>query len=283
MEIKKVGVVGCGLMGVEIGYTCTQAGCSVVMYDLTQELVDKGMASFKSLLARKVAKGSLSEKEMQASLGRVTGTTSLDDFHDCDLAIEAIVEKIEPKKQVFASLDKACKKDTILATNTSSLSVTDMAAVTKRMERVLGMHFFPPIAMMPLLEIAKTIATSEEVIETAKSFGKRLGLTVFVTKDYPAFVVNNIIVPYMLQGVRVLEKGLGTAEEIDQALKLAAGQRIGPLAFLDYVGLDVILHMTENIYGETKDMVWAPPLLLRKMVTAGWLGRKTGKGFYEYT
>ena len=282
MEIKKVGIVGCGLMGTEIGYTCAQAGYSVVLYDLAQELVDKGMASIKSLLGRKVAKGSLSEEEMQASLERVRGTTSFDDFKDCDLVIEAVVEKMEVKKQVFASLDKVCKKDAILATNTSSLTVIDMAAATKRMERVLGTHFLPPIALMPLLEVSRTIATSEEIIDIVRTFGESLGLTVFVTKDYPAFVVNNAVVPMILQGVRLLEKGLGTAEEIDQAVRLGAGHRVGPLAMGDYIGLDIILNMAENIYAETKDAVWTPPLLLKKMVTAGWLGRKTGKGFHEY-
>jgi 3-hydroxybutyryl-CoA dehydrogenase len=283
MEIKQVGIVGCGLMGTEIGYTCAKAGYPVVIFDMNQELVDRGVANIKSLLERMVAKGKLSPEEMQASLGRISGTTAYADFKDCDLVIEAVVEKMEVKKQVFAALDKACKPDAILATNTSSLTVIDMAAATSRMERVLGAHFLPPIALMPLLEMSRTIATSGEAIEAVKKFGESLGLKVFVTKDFPAFVVNNAVVPTILQAVRLLEKEMGTAEEIDQAVMIGAGHRVGPLAMGDYIGLDIILSMAENIYAETKDAVWTPPLLLKKVVAAGWLGRKTGKGFHDYS
>jgi len=282
IEFTKVGVVGCGLMGSEIGYKCASAGYPVVICDLTKELVDKGIARIESVVARRVADGTMTAEQARMCLARIEGTTSLDDFQDCDLVVEAIVEKIEPKKQVFASLDRICKQNAVLATNTSSLSIIDLAAATKRMARVLGMHFFPPVDMMPLLEISKSVATAEEVIEAATEFGRSLGLKVLVTRDYPGFVVNNVIGPMMLQAVRVLEKGLATAEEVDEAMKTATGHRIGPLALLDYVGLDVVLSMSQNIYEETKDMVWAPPLLLKKMVAAGWLGRKTGKGFYNY-
>ena len=283
IRINRVGIVGCGFMGAEIGYVCAKGGYSVILSDLSQELVDKGMARIKSVLEHRTHQGKISKEQMTACLGQIYGTTSLKDFYDCDLVIEAIVEKIECKKELFASLDKICKKDAILATNTSSLSIIDIAAGTGRMAKVLGMHFFPPVELMPLLEISKSIATAQESVEIARSFAESLGLKVLITKDYPAFVVNNIAVPMILQGVRILEKGLASAEEIDHAIKTALGHPIGPLSLLDYVGLDIILNMAQSIYEETKDMIWAPPLLLRKMVAAGWLGRKTGKGFYNYS
>ena len=280
--IKKVGIMGCGFMGSEIGYVCAKEGYNVIMTDLSQEIVDKGMARIKSNLEHRVNKGSISKNQMIACLDQINGTPLIKDFYDCDLVIEAIVEKIEAKREVFASLDKICKREAILATNTSSLSIIDIAAPTKRMEQVLGMHFFPPIELMPLLEISKSIATSGEVAKVAVDFGESLGLKVIVTNDYPAFIVNNIAGPMMLQGVRLLEKGLSSPEEIDQSIRIALGHPIGPLSLLDYVGLDVVLNMAKSVYEETKDMIWAPPLLLRKMVAAGWLGRKTGKGFYNY-
>ena len=220
-------------------------------------------------------------KEAGHAIQRISGTTDLAEYSHCDIVIEAIVEKIEPKKHLFQKLDKICKRDALLATNTSSLSVTDMAAATTRMDKVLGLHFIAPAYMFPVLEIMDTIAASEVTIKLAKEFGQSLGMNVFVTKDYPGFVINNIQIPMLLQAVRVLEKNLASKEEIDLAMAKGMGHRIGPLALLDYVGLDTVLYMAEDIYEQTKDMVWAAPLLLRKMVAAGWLGRKTGKRIFR--
>jgi len=282
IKINRVGIVGCGFMGSEIGYVCAKEGYTVIMSDLNQEIVDRGIGRIRSNLEHRVIKGTTNKDQMTACLNQISGTPFIKGLYDCDLVIEAIVEKIEAKREVFASLDRVCKKGAILATNTSSLSIIDIAAPTKRMEQVLGLHFFPPIELMPLLEISKSIATSGEVVKIAADFGESLGLKVIVTNDYPAFIVNNIVGPMMLQGVRLLEKGLASPEEIDQSVRTALGHPIGPLSLLDYVGLDVVLNMAKSVYEETKDMIWAPPLLLRKMVAAGWLGRKTGKGFYNY-
>jgi 3-hydroxybutyryl-CoA dehydrogenase len=280
MEIQKIGIVGCGLMGSSIAVVCAISGYEVLVSDLNQQILDKGLAKAKRVLERMASEGQI--EGVKSVTQRITGTTDLAQYSQCHIVIEAIVEKIEPKKVLFQKLDKICRADALLATNTSTLSVTDMAAATTRMEKVLGLHFIAPAYMFPVLEIMKTIATSDATIKAARKFGESLGMDVFVTRDYPGFVINNIQIPMLLQAVRVLEKNLATKEEIDLVMTKGMGHRIGPLALLDYVGLDTVLYMAEEIYQQTKDMTWAAPLLLRKMVAAGWFGRKTKKGFYDY-
>lgn len=282
MEIKKVGVVGFGLMGAGITQVCAQSGYAVVVSDISDERVNKGLASIDSRLNKRVEKGKLSQLDKDAIMTKIKGTTSNKDFADCDLIIEAVNEDIELKKKVFAELDKICPKHTILATNTSCLSVTDMAIATKRPEKVLGIHFHNPAPVMTLLELVKTIVTSDETIQTCKEFGTSLGKNVVVAPDIAGFIVTRLLTPFVLGAVRMLEDGIATRDEIDTACKGALNHPMGPLELIDLIGLDTELSVDETLYEETKDPKYAPPALLRRMVAAGWLGRKTRKGFYEY-
>ena len=282
MEIKKVGVVGCGMMGSGIAQVCAQSGCQVVVSEINDELLNKGLASINSFLTRGIERGKVSQQEKDSTLAHIKGTTDTKNFSDCDLIIEAIIEEMDLKKKVFAELDKICPKHTILASNTSCLSVIDMAAATTRPDKVLGMHFFNPVQLMRLLEIVKTIATSDETLETIKDFGKSLGKTVAVSKDAPGFLSSRLGIVQGMEAIRMLEAGIGTAEDIDTAMKLGYNLPMGPLELTDLVGLDTRLDVTNGLYEATKDPKFAPPVLLQKMVAAGWLGRKTGKGFYEY-
>jgi len=282
MEIKKVGVVGGGIMGGGIAQVSAQAGYEVVMSEINDELLNKGLASINSILTRSVEKDRISQEDKDATLARIKGTTNIKDFSDCDLVIEAIIENMDLKKKVFAELDKICPKHAILATNTSCLSVIDMAKATNRPEQVLGMHFFNPVPVMRLLELVKTILTSDETLETARKFGESIGKTVSVSPDIPAFVVDQLANPFLLDAIRMVENGVATAEDIDTGIRLGLNHPMGPLALADLVGLDTILLIANALYDELKDPKFAPPTLLKKMVAAGWLGRKTGKGFYEY-
>ncbi len=282
MEIKRVGVVGCGLMGSDISEVCAQSGYQVVVSEINSELLSKGLASINSFLTRNVKKGRLSQAEKEATLARIKGTTNTRDFGDCDLIIEAAVENLGVKKKIFAELDKICSKDAILATNTSCLSIIDMAAVTTRPEKMLGLHFFNPVPLMKLLEIVKTTATSDETLETAKEFGNSVGKTVIIASDTPGFIVNRLLMPFMLAAFRMLEAGLATKEDIDTGARLGLGHPMGPLTLADLIGMDTVLHIANAIYEELKDPLYAPPIILKEMVAAGRLGRKTGKGFYEY-
>jgi len=282
MEIKKVGVVGCGLMGSGIAQVAAQSGYQVVVSEINDELLNKGLASINSVLTRSVAKGRVSEQDKDATLSRIKGTTNMQDFSDCDLVIEAVIENMDLKKKVFAELDKICPKHAILATNTSCLSVIDIAKATNRPDKVLGMHFFNPVPVMQLLELVKTLLTSEETLETTKKFGASIGKTVAVSPDIPAFVVDQLANPFILHAIRMVEQGVATAEDIDTGIRLGLNHPMGPLALADLVGLDTILFIANALYDELKDPMYAPPTLLKKMVAAGWLGRKTGKGFYEY-
>jgi len=282
MEIKKVGVVGGGIMGGGIAQVSAQAGYEVVMSEINDELLNKGLASINSILARSVEKGRMSQEDKDATMARIKGTTNTKDFSDCDLVIEAIIENMDLKKKVFAELDKICPKHAILATNTSCLSVIDMAKATNRPEQVLGMHFFNPVPVMRLLELVKTILTSDEALETARKFGESIGKTVSVSPDIPAFVVDQLANPFLLDAIRMVENGVATAEDIDTGVRMGLNHPMGPLALADLVGLDTILFIANALYDELKDPKFAPPTLLKKMVAAGWLGRKTGKGFYEY-
>ncbi len=282
MEIKKVGVVGCGIMGGGIAQVAAQGGYQVVASEINDELLKKGLAAINSILTRNVEKGRMTQEDKDATISRIKGTTNMQDFSDCDLVIEAVPENMDLKKKMFIELDKICKKDAILASNTSCLSIIDMAVVTGRREKVLGMHFFNPVPVMRLLELVKTILTSEETLEAAKKFGETIGKTVAVSPDIPAFVVDQLANPFILDAIRMVEQGVSTAEDIDTGVRLGLNHPMGPLALADLVGLDTILMIANALYDELKDPKFAPPTLLKKMVAAGWLGRKTGKGFYEY-
>ncbi len=282
MKIKRVGIVGCGLMGSDISEVCAQSGYQVVVSEINNELLNKGLALINNNLSKSVDRGKLSQQDKDSTLTRIRGTTNTKDFSDCDLIIEAAIENMELKKKIFAELDKICPPNTILATNTSCLSIMDMAAVTNRQDKVLGLHFFNPVPLMKLLEVVRTIATSDETLETGKEFGKSVGKTIVVAKDTPGFIANYLEMPYLLSAMRIMDAGVATKEDIDTTMTLGFNHPIGPLALCDLIGNDTVLFVVDAIYQDTKDPMYAAPPILRKMVTAGWLGRKTGKGFYEY-
>jgi 3-hydroxybutyryl-CoA dehydrogenase len=282
MEIKRVGVVGCGTMGSGIAQLCAQSGYQVVVSEINDELLSKGLASIEKTLARLVEKEKISQQDKDATLSRIKGTTKVTDFSDCDLMIEVALENLDLKKKIFAELDAVCPKDTILGTNTSCLSIIDMAVATKRPEKVVGLHFFNPAPVMKLLEIVRTIATSDETIEISKNFGQSLGKTTVIAQDKPGFIVNRIWIPYILHAIRLYEEGVASKEDIDNALMLGLNYPMGPLALGDLTGLDVVKFVSDALYQQLKDPRYISPTLLDKMVAAGWLGRKTGKGFYEY-
>ena len=282
MEIKKVGVVGCGQMGGGIAQVCALAGYQVIVSEINDTLLNKGLASISSFLTKSAEKGRITQQDKDSTLGRIKGTTSLKDFTDCDLTIEAAIENLDLKKKIFAELDTVCPKHAILATNTSCLSIIDMAMATSRPEKVLGLHFFNPVPMMHLLEIVRTIATSDDTLETGRAFGKSVGKTGVVARDAPGFIVNRLMVPQILNAIRMLEDGVATREDIDNGLRLGLNHPMGPLALADLIGLDTLSFIATGIYAEFKDTQYINPILLNKMVTAGWLGRKSGKGFYEY-
>ena len=282
MKIKKVGVVGCGVMGSGIVITCAQSGFPVVASEINEALLNKGMASINSFLGKSVEKGKIYQQDKDAIIGRIKGTTTTKDFNDCDFVIEAAIENMDLKKKIFADLDKVTPKNAILATNTSCLSIIDMAMQTSRPDKVLGLHFFNPVPIMTCLEIVRTIATSDDTLETGKEFGKSLGKTIVIAKDTPGFLVNYLLMPFLMDAIRMYEAGVATKEDIDTAIRLGLNHPMGPLTLADLIGLDTCLFVTGAIYEEFKDPKYNPPPLLRKMVTAGRLGRKTGKGFYDY-
>ena len=282
MEIKNVGVVGCGIMGAGIAQTCSQYKYNVVVSEVNADLLNKGIKSIDSILSSRVAKGKMAQAEKDGILGRIKGTTDMRDFSQCDFVIEAAVEDLNIKKGIFAQLDKTCPPHAILASNTSVLSVTDMAAATNRKDKVLGMHFSNPVPVMRIMEMIKTIGTSEETIATAKSFSESIGKTVVITKDLPGFISNRISTSFLLNGIRLVEAGIATAEDIDTVFKLGAGHPMGPLETLDLIGIDTVLKGATALYDELRDPQYLPPQLMKKMVAMGWLGRKTGKGFYTY-
>jgi len=282
MEIRKLGVLGCGQMGSGIVQVFAQSGYEVVAVDSSEQMLEKGLKEIDKRLTGRIEKGKLSQPEKGTIMARIIKSTQWEDLKDCDLVEEAVPEDLELKKKVFSQLDKVCKKDTIFGTNTSGLSVTDMAAATKRPDKLLGMHFHNPAPVMQLLELVRTIMTSEQTIEAVKKWGGTLGKTVVVAPDVGGFIVTRLFTPFLLGAVRMLEAGIASRDEIDISMKLAVNHPMGPLEVIDFIGLDTELSIAETLYDETKDPKYAPPLLLKKMVTAGWLGRKTGKGFYEY-
>jgi len=282
MEIKKVGVVGCGSMGGGIAQLCAQSGYQVVVSEINDELLKRGMGAIDKVLSRSVEKGKLSQADKDAVIGRLKGTTTTQDFADCDLVIEAAIENLELKKKIFAELDGICSPNAILATNTSCLSIIEMAVATKRPDKVLGLHFFNPAPIMKLLEIVKTIATSDEVLETGRKFGESLGKTNVVAQDAPGFIVNRLWLPFLLHCIKLYEDGVASREDIDNAIQLGLGYPMGPLTLADMVGIDIVKFVSDALYEQLKDPRYIVPTLVDKMVAAGWLGRKTGKGFYDY-
>ena len=283
MEIKKVGVVGCGIMGAGIAQVSAQSGYDVVVSEINDELLNKGLNSINSILNRSVEKGRINAEDKEATMGRIKGTTKMEDFADCGFVVEAAIENMDEKKRIFAALDKICPQHTILSTNTSCLSVIEVAMATQRPDQVLGAHFFNPAPVMQLLELVKSIATSEQTLETARKFGESLGKTVIVAKDSPGFIINHLLLPFLLEAVRMVESGLATPEDIDTGIKLGLNHPMGPLTLGDLTGWDTNYFIANAIYNETKDPKFAPPILLKQMVLAGKLGRKTGQGFYNYT
>jgi 3-hydroxybutyryl-CoA dehydrogenase len=285
MEIRKVGVLGCGLMGSGIAQVAASAGCTVVVKEVSQELLDRGFKGIDKSLGKFVEKGKMAAEEKDAIMGRLTGTTTDEALADCDLIIEVIVENLEVKRETFAKLDAICKPETIFASNTSSLSVTEMMTSTsaERQRRFIGMHFFNPVPLMKLVEVIRTILTDPEVFETAVAFGEKVGKVPVRTTDRTGFIVNRLLVPYLLDAIRALEEGVGSIVDIDNAMKLGCGHPMGPLTLLDFVGLDTTYYIANIMFDEFREKRFASPPLLKRMVLAGLYGRKNGRGFYDYS
>jgi 3-hydroxybutyryl-CoA dehydrogenase len=283
MTITNVGVVGCGLMGSGIVQVTAQAGCQVLFVEANDELVKRGLGRLHETLEGLVSKGKLDAKARDATQARIAGTTRLEDLKSCDLVIEAMTENQPLKNETFAKLDRICPPSTILASNTSSCNVTAMAAATRRPGLVLGLHFFNPVPLMKLVEVVRTILTDDQAVQTAIEWVRALGKTPVQTKDSTAFIVNRLLVPFLLDAIRVYESGLASLEDIDAAMKLGCGYPMGPFTLLDLVGLDTTMYVAEVMFEEFREPRYAPPPLLKRMVIAGQLGRKTGKGFYRYT
>ncbi len=287
MDIKKVGVLGCGLMGSGIAQVAATAGFDVVVLEQEQKFLDKGFAGIEKSLSRLVErgpeKGGLTAEQKSQAQSRLKGTTKMQDLADCDIVIEAIIENAEEKRKTYAQLDAIVKKDAIFATNTSSISVTELMTATKRPERFIGLHFFNPVPMMKMVEVVKTIATAPEVYDTAYEFAVKLGKVPVRTSDKTGFIVNRLLVPYLLDAIRAYEEGVGSITDIDEAMKLGCGYPMGPFTLLDFVGLDTTYYITHVMFDEFKEPRFASPPLLRRLVLAGWYGRKSGKGFYDYT
>ena len=282
MTIQKVGVVGCGLMGGGIAQTCAQSGYETVVREVNQELLDKGLKRIYAAWDMMASKGKITQGQVNENRTRLHGTLNIADFADCDLVIEVVIENMEEKLRLFPVLDATLKPDAIIVSNTSSLNVTQMGAVTKRADKVCGLHFFNPAPVMKLVEVVRTISTSEETINTVKQFALSLGKTPVLARDTAGFIVNFLLIPYLLSAIRLLENGMASREDIDTAMQLGCGYPMGPLTLLDYVGLDTTLWAAEAIYEEYKDPLYAPPPLLRRMVLSGMFGKKSGKGFYNY-
>ena len=285
MDIKKVGVLGCGLMGSGIAQTAASAGFDVIVREVSDELCERGFAGIDKSLARFAEKGTITAEQQQEIRGRMRGTTRLEDLSDCDIIIEAIIENLDLKRDTYRQLDEFCKPDTIFASNTSSISITEMMTATtaERQRRFIGMHFFNPVPIMKLVEVIRTILTDEEVYERAVEFGRQLGKVPVRASDKTGFIVNRLLVPYMLDAVRALEEGVGSIVDIDNAMKLGCGYPMGPFTLGDFVGLDTTYYIAEIMFNEFREKRFAPPPLLKRMVLAGLYGRKSGRGFYDYT
>jgi len=280
MKIKKVGVVGAGIMGAGIVQVCAQSGYQVVVSEINDDLLQKGMRTVDRFLGRAVEKEKITAAQKDEIKGRIQGTTDPKAFKDCDLIVEAAIEKLDLKKQVFKQLDEICPPHALLTSNTSSMTITEMAAATKRMDKVAGLHFFNPVPVMRLVEIVTTIVTSDETVKTLREFSESLGKTVVIAKDTPGFLVNRLLIPYLLHAIRLYESGLASIQDIDTAIELGLNHPMGPFRLLDILGNDTTLFIADNMFDEFKDEVYAAPVLLRRMVSAGILGRKSGRGFY---
>jgi 3-hydroxybutyryl-CoA dehydrogenase len=283
MEIKKVGIVAMtGTMGTGIAQVCALAGYQVLGSSRSQDNINKALASINSQFTRNVEKQRMTQADKDAAVARIKGTTSMKDFADCDIVIEAAAEDMNLKKGIFPELDKICKKDAIIASNTSCLSIMDLAVTTKRPDKVVGVHFFNPVPVMKLVEVVKTISSSDDTVATSKKFCESVGKTVVIAKDAPGFIVNRLMTPFILNAVKMLENGVASREDIDTAINLGLNHPMGPLTLVDLIGIDTFVFFADAQYDEFKDPQFAVPVLLRKMVAAGWLGRKTKKGFYDY-
>ncbi|MDQ3472911.1 MAG: 3-hydroxyacyl-CoA dehydrogenase family protein [Acidobacteriota bacterium] len=285
MEIKKVGVLGCGLMGSGIAQVSASAGFQTVVREVSDELIQKGFTGIEKSLAKFAEKGAITAAQQQETRGRLSGTTTFDELADCDVIIEAIIENIEEKRATYKQLDRICKPETIFASNTSSISITEMMTATtaERQRRFVGLHFFNPVPLMKLVEVVRTILTDEQIYEQAIEFGKRLGKTPVRANDTTGFIVNRLLVPYMLDAIRALEEGVGSIMDIDTSMKLGLGYPMGPFTLGDFVGLDTTYYIAEIMFNEFREKRFAPPPLLKRMVLAGLYGRKSGRGFYDYS
>ena len=280
--MKRVGVLGCGLMGSGIAEVCAKAGYDTVVREVEDGFLKKGMARLEGSLSRAVEKGKLSAAERDAIGKRLTGTTSLDDMKDCDIVLEAIVENLDLKKETFATLDRLCKPETIFCSNTSSLTIIEMSMATKRPDRFAGLHFFNPVPVMKLVEVVQTILTSAETQKAVFAFAQSLGKEPIAARDNSGFIVNRLLVPYLLDAIRALEEGVGSVEDIDKGMQLGCAYPMGPFTLLDFVGIDTAYYISEIMFHEYREKRFAPPPLMKKMVLAGMYGRKTGRGFYRY-
>jgi 3-hydroxybutyryl-CoA dehydrogenase len=285
MEIKKVGVLGCGLMGSGIAQVAATAGFETVVKEVSDDLIARGFGGIEKSLAKFAEKGTITSDQQKEIRGRLSGTTKFDDLADCDVIIEAIIENLDEKRTTYRQLDELCKPETIFASNTSSLSITEMMTATsaERQRRFIGMHFFNPVPLMKLVEVVKTILTDDDVYEQAVEFGKKLGKVPVRAGDKTGFIVNRLLVPYMLDSIRALEEGVGSIVDIDNAMKLGCGYPMGPFTLGDFVGLDTTYYIAEIMFNEFREKRFAPPPLLKRMVLAGLYGRKSGRGFYDYT
>src|SRR5581483_1065191 len=283
MNVKTVGVVGCGLMGSGIVEVLAKNGYNVIVREVNDDFLQKGLARVHASTQKAVDRNKLTADARKEALTRIVGTTKLEDLNICDYVIEAAVENLNLKKDIFERLDAITRPEVILASNTSSLSIAEMAAKTKKPDKVLGMHFFNPVPVMPLLEMVRSFMTSQATYETSRRLGESLGKKVIVAKDLPGFIVNALLVPYQLDAIRFYQDGLASKEDIDAGVRLGLNHPMGPLELCDFVGVDTVLYIADEVYAETKDPRYAAPPLLRRMVAAGYHGRKTGKGFYDYS
>ena len=282
MNIRTVGVLGCGLMGSGIAQVSAAAGYRTIVRDVNDGALQAGMGRIRKFLADGVAKGKVTEEAQNKTLGNLTGTTATDDLKDCDIVVEAIVENADEKRAIYRAVEGAVRPGTIIASNTSSLCITELAVATNRPDRFGGLHFFNPVPLMKLVEVIPALTTSDETTQTLTAFATSLGKEPIAAPDRPGFIVNRLLVPYLLDAIREYERGLGTIEDIDKGMKLGCGYPMGPFTLLDFVGLDTTYYIANIMFEEFREPRFAPPPLLKRMVLAGHLGKKSGKGFYEY-